>query len=133
MKSPIARGDIKASFRSERPNPGSSIAPKCVVSASRDQVGKYALGPRTEQQSVRVSRIAFHETNGHAVDDAKGRLAFDLTQTLVLLALCHVLLSSAYGVDYGRTTKMNLLDDGIDHVCCRANTSTRPRETKRHP
>ena len=94
MKSPIARGDIKASFRSERPNPGRSIAPKCVVSASRDQVGKYALGPRTVQQSVRVSRIAFHETNGHAVDDPKGRLAFDLTQTLVLLARCHDTFSS---------------------------------------
>ena len=42
MKSPIARGDIKASFRSERPNPGESIAPKRVVSASRDQVGSWA-------------------------------------------------------------------------------------------
>src|SRR5258708_6479208 len=54
-----------------------------AVDGSRGDVGEGALGPRTEQQSLRAARIAFDEPNGHAVDDAKGRLASDLAQTLV--------------------------------------------------
>jgi hypothetical protein len=56
-------------------------------------VGKHALWPRTRQQRVRMSRTAFRETNGHAVDDAKARRDGDLAQRLASLVRCHDTLS----------------------------------------
>ena len=72
----IALGDMRASRRSECPNPGRSIATRCVSAASRFAWARRnrCLRPWAQQQHVNVPPLTLGVANRQTVDRAELRL-----------------------------------------------------------
>src|SRR5438874_4436289 len=87
----------------------------------------------TRQQNQRLSEVegepTFRIIDGVSLDgERSARLRSHSDVGSVGALSWHVLLRSAYELDYGRTTKVNLLDDGIDHALSREQLHPAPRD-----